>query len=214
MSLSNRFANRQYQRYFVDLQALYQRKEVVVYTGLTLSLFTIAFFGIFALKPTLTTIVGLYREIEDKKVVNQQLQDKINDLRDAQNNYAQVAGSVYVINQALPENPSLVDLVYQIEILGQNEGLSLASVNFSPVDLQGKAPNRKSDSKIYNGTEINFDVTLKGDYQNLKNFLDATEKLRRLIIVDSFSFNQTQTEEVTFLTLNLTGKAFYYDIPN
>lgn len=212
MNLSNRFANRQYQRYFVDLQTLYQRKEIVVYTGLILSLLAIAFFGIFALRPTVVTIVSLYKEIQDKKVTDQQLQVKINDLLEAQNNYAQVSGSVYIVNQALPENPSLVDLVYQIEILSQNEGVSLTSLNFSPVDLQGKAPNRGADPKNRNrnGTEMSFDITLRGDYQNLKNFLGQTEKLRRLIVVDSFTFNQSQTEEAKFLTLNLTGKAFYY----
>ena len=38
-----------YQHYFVDIRRLYQKREVVVYTGLTLTLLTIAFFGVFAL---------------------------------------------------------------------------------------------------------------------------------------------------------------------
>lgn len=203
---------RRYQRYFVDLRALYQRKDVVIYTGLTLSLFAVAFFGLFALRPTLVTIASLTKEIRSKRETEQKLQTKINDLRQAQINYAQVASSVYLVNQALPTNSSLPEIIYQIEGLAQKNNLTLNSLTFMPVDIINKNPKQKSVSKTFSpASEIGFDLTIKGNYENIKAFLDSLEKLRRIIIVDSFRLNQTKVEEETTMNLNLAGRAFYIE---
>lgn len=208
MITSSYLDKRRYNRYFVDLRNLYQRKEIVVYTGLTLSLFALAFFGIFALRPTFITIAGLVKEIQDKKIVEQKLQTKINNLRQAQGNYAQVAGSVSIVNQALPPNPSLSELIYQIEVLAQKSNLTINSINFSPVDLQGKSKTQKASTKLTGVSDIRFDLSVKGDFEGLKNFLESLGKSRRLVMIDSFAISKGKVEE-TALVFIISSRSFY-----
>lgn len=192
---------RQYRRYFVNLQSLYQKPEVKVYLGLTLSLFAVAFFGLFALRPTLITIINLTRELQEKKEVNQKLQEKINNLNQAQANYSQITNSLTLVDQALPPNPVLSQVVLQIEILAQRSNLAIRSIDFESVDLKGGKPTPKN--------ELVFNLSLTGNFEDLKTFLNSLENVRRIITVDSFNFTQSQSQEMKSLTLNISGKAYY-----
>ncbi|MDO8551533.1 MAG: type 4a pilus biogenesis protein PilO [bacterium] len=210
MNINNQLNYHRYQRYFTDVRSLYEKREIVVYTGLILSLFAIAFFGLFALRPTLTTIASLIKETEAKREVDQQLQTKINNLRQAQINYSQVANSVYIVNQALPPNPSLPEIVYPIEILAQRSGLQLTTVNFSRVDLQGISPSRVVQQTT-GGSEkgIEFDINVRGDFDKLNSYMNALENMRRLIIIDSFTLRNDLFEEKATMALSIKGRFFY-----
>lgn len=195
---------RRYQRYFVDLQTLYQKREIKLYTGLILSLLAVAFFGLFALRPTLTTIAGLVGDLRDKKAINQKLQEKINNLSRAQTNYSQTINSLELLDQALPRNPSVSQIAYQIEILAQKSNLIVRSINFESVNMKGESPKQKN--------EVSFDFTLSGDFQSLKSFLESLENLRRIITIKSFSLSKSKSVENQTMTLNVLGKAYF--LPN
>ena len=100
-----------YHRYFLSTRALYKKRAVVVYTGIILTLATITFFALFAIKPTVTTIASLVKEINSKKVVDQKLQTKINSLRQAQTNYSLISDKLVLIDQVLPQEPNLINLM-------------------------------------------------------------------------------------------------------
>lgn len=204
MALKTSRNYRRYQRYFVDLQALYQKREIKLYTGLILSLLTVAFFGLFALKPTLTTIASLVGDLQDKKAINQKLQEKINNLSRAQTNYSQTINSLGLLDQALPRNPSVSQIAYQIEILAQKSNLIVRSINFESVNMKGESPKQKN--------EVSFDFTLSGDFQSLKNFLGSLENIRRIMTISSFSLSKSKNVENQTMTLNVLGKAYF--LPN
>lgn len=203
---------RQYRRYFVNVKALYKKKEVIVYTGLTLTLLAIAFFGVFALKPTLITIAALFKEIENQKVINQKLQAKINALTQAQVNYSLATTNLKLVDEALPKDPNLSQVIYQIEVLAQKEGVSIRSLSFEPVPLLGELPLKAKvgKEKTFGPQEIGVTLGLSGNYENLKSLLSSLENLRRLASIESFTFAGRKTEEgKTSLSLNLTGKIYY-----
>ena len=62
----------------------FKRKKTQAYTMFILSLFTISFFSIFAIRPTLKTVTSLHREIEDLEKIDEKLTTKINQLISAQ----------------------------------------------------------------------------------------------------------------------------------
>lgn len=202
---------RQYRRYFVNVKALYKKKEVIVYTGLTLTLLAIAFFGVFALKPTLTTIAALFKEIENQKIINQKLQTKINALSQAQVNYSLATTNLKLVDEALPKDPDLSQIIYQIEVLAQKEGVTIRSLSFEPVPLLGELPLKTvGKEKTFGPQEIGVSLGLSGNYENLKSFLSSLENLRRLASIESFTFAGRKTEEgETSLSLNLTGTIYY-----
>lgn len=190
-----------YQRYFVRLGQLYQQKKTRTYTGIILSILTVTFFLFFAIRPTLTTITGLMREIKDQRLVAEGLQDKINALRSAQEEYRLVEKDLYLVNQALPEDPQISTLLKQIETLAHQSGVTMEMAKYNQVYLREKeaSPEEK---------EVNFGFTASGSYQNLKNFLTSLNSLRRIILVESFAFKTGKAESQS-LNLSLDAKAYY-----
>lgn len=196
---------RRYRRYFVELKDLYQKKKVRVYTGIVLSLFVVAFFLFFAIRPTLKTIAALTKEIKDKKVVAQKLQDKINALNSAQIEYQRIEDELYLIDQALPENANLSLLIQQLEALARQHGVTIASIQFNQTTLKGIDEAKEKASKT-GEQSAGFSLAIAGNYQNLKSLVDSLAKLRRSISIEALVF-QTGDEQV--LLLNLGGEAHY-----
>lgn len=203
--------SRQYKRYFVDIGRIYKaNKKVRVYTEIILSLAAISFFLVFAIKPTLVTITELMTTIKDQRLVVDQLQKKIVALGAAQSEYNLVSGDLYLVDEALPKDSQMAALVKQIEVVASQSGAILGSVKFDPVTLKEVATGPKEISQIAAQTakEINFSLTVAGDYLNLKEFLQRLNALRRVIAVETFSLKIRKAESQT-LTLGISGKAYY-----
>lgn len=209
MPFDPRSGYRRYHRYFVDVRSLYKKREVIIYTGLTLSFLAIAFFGVFALRPTLMTIASLIREVQDKKMIDQQLQTKINSLTLAQINFASIENSLSLIDEALPTDPFLSQILPYFEFLTQQEELTIRSIALEPVVIKGKIGKEKSKSKKPGPNQAGFIMTLSGNFENLIRFVSSLEKVRRIITIDSATFTQTKTEETQAINLTISGKAYY-----
>lgn len=191
-----------YRRYLGNIRFLYQKKQARVYTGIVLSILTVAFFGFFAIRPTLVTISGLLKEIKDKREVVAQMDQKINNLAKAQANYNQISNRLYLINQSLPQDPDLSLLIKQVEALARISSVNLDSVRFDKTNLQGEV-EKKEEQKV------GFSLALSGSYQNLKQFLNSLDTLRRVILIESFAFKSKAEGETQFLTLTINAKAHY-----
>ncbi|PIU03381.1 hypothetical protein COT44_02975 [Candidatus Shapirobacteria bacterium CG08_land_8_20_14_0_20_39_18] len=208
MALSWKQEYHRYHRYFINLNSLYQKKEVIVYTGLTLSIFTVAFFVLFALKPAISTIFSLVSEINTKKELDQKLQTKINDITQAQNNYNTNSQTITLVDEALPTDPSMEGFAWYLETLFQQEGLTIKNIDYDPVDFINKPPAKilPTNTEL---KEVNFSFKTAGVYENLKDTLNKLENLRRLVIIDSFSLGQAGTEDLQTLNLSVNGRILY-----
>ena len=197
-----------YHRYFLNTQTLYQRRDVIVYTGIILTLATITFFSFFAVKPTVTTIAGLVKEIDSKETIDQKLQTKINSLRQAQTNYSLISDKLILVDQVLPQGPNLINLVYQIEVLAQKNNVTIKSVAFGPSYLLGEERSKK---KISQYPAINFSLGLTGDFENISRFTTSLDNLRRSIGTVDFTVRSVEESETGTYSLGLTFQldAFY-----
>ena len=189
-----------YRRYFVDIGQFYRQKKVRVYTEIVLSILTTAFFLFFAIKPTLVTITGLIREIKDKKLVSQKLEEKINNLNAAQQEYSNVQNDLYLVDQTLPKDSQIFLLMKQLEVLAFKTGVSLETLQYSPVNLKGETEEKKPST-------VDFKIVLGGSYENLKRFLGSLIKLRRVILLDGFAFKTRGT--TGGLILSISAKAYF-----
>lgn len=198
-----------YQRYFVDLRSLYKHRKVVVYTGITLTILAVSFFSLFALKPTVTTVLSLIKEIQQKRVIDQKLQTKINALKSAQANLSAAGSSLRLVDDALPVNAHLSQVIYHLEYLAQQENINLSSIGFEPVVLFGQKKDASKNVKQKEISEIYFSLSASGDFENLKRFLQKIEILRRVVVIDSFTLNSNQLEKTITINLSAAGRAFY-----
>lgn len=187
---------RRYRRYFIDLSRFYQKKGVRVYTGIVLSILTVAFFLFFAIRPTIITIISLVKEIKDKRVIAEKLEDKIDALNLAQIEYQRIERKLYLVDEALPDNADFSLYIRQLEALARRHNVSIESVQFKKIALKSKEEGKEAVQ------ELVFSLALTGDYHQLKSFFDALARLRRLVFVDSFTFQTGKGETKLLLTLD------------
>jgi len=193
-----------YNRYFSNLQK--KVKEARSFAWLSVSIFTVSFFIIVAIKPTLVTITKLNKEIKDKREISQKLQVKINSIIAAQEEFAGNSDNLYLLSEALPEKSEFPKLAGFFESVALSSGVSVKSLSFESV---GKSPPQTLKKDVPILGSMSFSISTSGDYLQLKQFLNTLEASRRIIKIKNASFNQVKKEEVTELSLLVSGQAYF-----
>lgn len=210
-----------YRKYLFQIMQLYRnRADVRAFLEILLSLFTVAIFGVFAIKPTVVTIGGLITEIRSKTQISQQLDQKIQALAAAQQIYEQEKAKIALLETAIPTSPALEDYVKQAELLAIDHQVSIEIVSVKNVPLIGEAvlsettvvPESEEDTVEPfppNGQAIEATLAVSGAYQDLLAYLKDIEEARRASLMDSVSFNSVATtaDEVLIMTMQ---KRFAY----
>jgi len=180
------------------------------YASATAAILMSIFFLIFAIKPTVVAIAELLGEIKAREDINQQLQEKINQIIAAQRNYNRFYPYFQYVDQALPTNTEIAYFVQHLEANRNLSNLELDGLNYSPIPLTETNPKKDSEAK-----DIPFTAEMKGDYPNIKTFLEKMAQYRRITYIDKIemSLNKQQKEEespLLPLTISINGKTFYF----
>lgn len=191
---------RRFSRYYRSLEPFLNKTAVKTYTTVILSFLTMSFFGYFAIKPTLSTIASLNKQIGDARFVDQKLQEKVNALTLAQTEYQKIKPDLVLVDNALPKNSELTGFIKSLEKMATESGLQIINLSFQGIDLSGSVQATQSNSLI----PINFSLTTHGNYPQIDNFLSKIASLARLVIIDKIGFSQKESLEVVF-----DGKIFY-----
>jgi hypothetical protein len=207
---------KEYQRYreqFLNVVKLYQKREDIrVYLEIILSLGTIIFFALFALRPTILTISQLYKDIKSKEEIVIKLDEKINNLEIAQGLVTQKQAFIEIARLSVPGEPTPESFARQIEGLSQASSISLLGISVGEVTLMGdvkKGPQDKDLTPLPEGAMgMQFSLSISGNYQNLYAFLTSLENLRRPVAIDGVSIttNKNDQEEIK-ITMLVSGRA-------
>lgn len=206
-----------------ELEKFYQKPVTRVSVELLLSLITVMFFALFALRPTLTTMSKLVKEIEDKKKVEEALTKKVAALSTAQNEYLTYSRRFGILQQAVHEKPSLDTALYYLEYLVARENLSLAGLRIEefPLELDPVASAAASGAllppsdsltsvasdRVIGAFAVNANFT--GDFENVQRFFAALETLRPLFSVQGFTF-RIQRDRERGVRLNTSATIILY----
>lgn len=192
-----------YSRYSKGLVPLLKKRKVKAYGMFILSLFTASFFGIFAIRPTVTTIVRLRREIHDKQLVEVALSQKINSLSSLDQIYRSIEGDLSVIEAVLPRQPRVNTLVNLIEGVAVENELGIPSVQFDTLDLISPP----SQEKTFQIIPLPFRVSFVSSYPNLVSALNDFNEVNRLVTVETIEISKHREGEG--LVLDLHGRGYY-----
>jgi Tfp pilus assembly protein PilO len=180
---------------------------------LILTLAAVSFFALFALKPTILTIIELLREIDTKEKTVEQMNTKIQNLQQAQTLYIQEEARISLLETAIPDNPAPDLFVRQIEGLATSYPVNLLGITIGEVTLLGEEKIQKSKKGVSPLPEeskgISFSISIAGGYQGLVNFLSALEDMRRPVKIDALNIISPQVEETQNLVLVVTGRTPY-----
>lgn len=193
-----------YKGFFLDILTIYNsRPNLKAYLELILSLGTIVIFSIYAIKPTVLTIVELNNEIKSKENTVLLLTQKISNLKIASNLLQKESQNLEIIDNAVPTGANVELLVKQIEKIALDNSVAIRNFSSANIFLKGN-----SDKKVESELPVSFSIT--GNYQNLFQFLQTIENLRRPFRIDSFVFNSNITaDNEKFIVLTISGNVPY-----
>jgi len=204
-----------YHRYYRAIEPMLKTPRNRAYTAAVFSFLAVSLFGWYAIRPTIQTILFLRQEIEDKAIVNQKMEDKINTLIETQAAYESVRPQLNLIFEAIPPDPEALNVVTQLRNLAQNNGISFTNLTVSQVPLLGADIPATGSAKTTKAQEGNFSfsVVLNAPFSVVKSFVDGIAAMRRIITIDSVSIVPSQEAGVAeggkLLRLVLKLTAYY-----
>lgn len=178
----------------------FKEEKTRKFTTLVLTIAALSILGLFAINPTLTTIVRLQKELEDNKLVDEKLAQKITNLSSLQRQYVELEKDIPAVYAAIPQTPEAPLLIAQIQAAASKTNISLINVQTFQVELEKPGIKKQYSS-------FSFSLTADGQYQNILQFLEVLTNMERVITVDIMSITEKTGE--TNLQLTFKGRAFF-----
>lgn len=143
---------------------------------------------VFAIKPTITTILRINREIKQKEYINQQLASKISTLSSLQSKYLERKQVFKTLSLVFPADGNFSLLLSNIDSIVSRNGFVLNSVTFD--EYEG---NKAPSNKVLSPKSMRINV--KGKRANIINLLKEFEALPMYPIIDFVSFSSNEDEQ-------------------
>lgn len=210
---------KQYKRYYKSLEPLIQKPKGRAYTATVFSFLAISLFGWYGIRPTLQTILFLRREIRDNTEVNTQMEKKIVNLIQAQAAYQQIAPQIPLLREAIPTDPDILPLVFDLRTLATSVDASISAVSIPTVPLLGAqsatpSANPQNTEDMSRIVPIVFSIT--GQYTSIRQFMEGLLNMRRIVNINSVTIAKAPDDFDTLLGINklrLTVKADTFYTP-
>lgn len=190
-------------RYYTYIKPILKNQAIKSFAPYIFSLFTITFFVIFVIHPTVSIILALNKSIEESKQVLTNLQTKSENLDLGKRNLEALnPGLRAKIDAFIPSNPTITAIVKSLQNTQQESSTPATIIQIQPlilIDSTHTVANTLS--------EVSFNYSTQGPYIELITFLNAVNKMPRLISIDGLSIGRQIGEEST--SLSASGRAYY-----
>lgn len=190
------------------LMDFYNKPVARVSLELFLSILAVIFFALFAIKPTLETMTSLIKELEDKKELDLQLGQKIASLASVQSQYLASKNELVVLDEALPSSPELIKTLKIIEKVASETKLVITSLKIS--ELPPEKPNQTSTSGKFVKKSYHSSVTVEGDYQSIREFVERIQLSRKVLVTEAIDFSLSDSQGTKRLIATITISSHYF----
>ena len=196
--------NSRYSRYYTFIKPITRNRYVRTYSSLSFSLIAIMIFVIFAIKPTISTILVLQKQIDNENQTLNSLTKKAQDLSNARDKLKAIDQDTKdKLDTLLPDQTDATTLSDSLTTLALSHNASVSGLQFQPIDLVGH-PNKLSKSPSLK--EINFTLNLTGGYSDLVATLKALVDSPRLVVLDSVNVTEAGDNS---LVMSINGRGFF-----
>lgn len=196
-------ATSKYSRYYIYIKPVINNKYVRSFAPYIFSLLSLIIFIIFAIRPTVLTVIELQKNIQDNKSVLSTLEQKAKDLTDGKRNLENMDSALKnKINARLPKTPAITNLISNLQTSALNIA-SISALQVQPVTIYDNAVDQKAETTL---NEIAFSFNIQGSYAELVTVLENLTKSSRLINLTSVVFNKTSEGGTS---LSVSGKSYY-----
>lgn len=191
-----------YSPFYTYIKPVIEHELVKSFLPYIFSLLTITVLIVFAIRPTVSTIVNLQKTLSDNEKILSKAEQKAQSLALGRQNMQNLDPQKMVkIRTALPQNPNVPHLVASL----QNSLVSSASISalqIQPVVLFDSTEKNTGQ----NIDEISFSLNIGGNYPDLLATLDNLNKSSRIISINNMVLSKQSEQGVV---LSVSGKAYY-----
>jgi len=170
--------------------------------AITMLIFTfigLSLLGIFAISPTLSTIIELRKQLEDSSFVHEKLSTKIENLSNLQQQYETIKEDMSFVFDAIPKTTAASPLIGQVEAIAQRTNVKLNTVRIGEVRLSNNKDN------LTKSAAFTLSIETEGTYEDLLRFASLISSFDRMITIDSISLNKDQRKNVLILSIKAKG---------
>lgn len=211
-------------REYLKLLPSMQQENTRIVTTLIFTFFALAFFGLFAINPTITTIIELRKKLADNQLVYDRLDTKIQNLSSLQSQYNQLSTDIPFVLEAVPQNPQTTQLLSQVLGLARQKNITITSLETSSVTLfenetqtdpslpedESINPVEETGAETKNEESKNsftFTVNAQGSYDALLDFTRSLSGIQRIVMIESISINSDSGGDN--LSINIEARAYF-----
>jgi len=189
-------------RYFTYIQPFLRIPLIRTYGSVIFTIFALIIFIVYAIKPTVQTILVLQKTLENQQEVLKKLTKKSEDLGVARNNYQNIDPKVKSkIATAIPSTLELGSLINSLESTILGSEASISALQFQTIEVE------TSINTIPKIQEIGFTFNIEASYETIKSALTKLRSTGRSIIIDKLTI--TKVEDQNTLLMTVSGKAYY-----
>jgi len=201
------FDQTKYSLNYQKIRMVYQRPEIKASVEVILSVFSVAFLLLVAVRPTLSTVAELRKKIEDYQVVEKKLDNKISQLARAEEDLVDNSAYLYLFDQAVTDEPELAEIAKRIELIAVERDVILESLNFSRVDITGEEviDEKKDEKDNYVEGEFSLRFSLSGTETNIMRFLREVEEMDRVAVLENALIKKVDEKDLPEGKLRATG---------
>ncbi len=187
---------------YLEMLPDFKEKKNQQYTTLVMTLVALSLFGLFAIGPTIQTIVQLQKQLEDSTFVNDKLGEKIKNLGILGDSYTLIQNDIPLVLEAIPQTPTTSTLVGQIQALSGINNISINKLQIFQVDL-----TKTEEGKLGYSSFI-FSIDGKGSYKNIFTFVSTLTNFQRIVTIDSLTITSGSQDQGQS-TFNIRGLTYY-----
>ena len=167
----------------------------------------VAVIGLAFLKPKITGIFQLRKQIAKDKNTLAQLTQKINALEGLDEKELEI--KIEKVLKALPSEKNIAGLLYTLKILSQETEVGLKDIQVSPGELSTRSaqPETKSESGL---PLLSFSLIVEGESEKARNFFDRIETIMPLMKIRGIGMAQSDEGVVE---ANLELATFFLLLP-
>ena len=190
---------RRYQRYYTYIEPIVTDPIIRGYFSLAASLLLIAFLLVFALSPTINTIVTLRRKISDQQTIIKNLETKTRNLITAQENYNQAKVLIPALFIALPEDPTPQTIISGIISSASSSAVILGGLQFKNINLDKNLPGLVT---------VELSVSMQGSPSQVRSFLGKMENTIRYVRITNLGVNNPVDSQK--ISADIKGVGYFY----
>lgn len=180
-----------------------EKKKAYIYLGFTI--LVTALLVVFALRPTITVITKINKELKEKNALTKSLENKISTLSALEQQYAENKKELGNLELIFPADGNFSLLMSNIDSVVSRNGFALSSINFD--DYKGELFS--SNTTVLQPKTLR--IGLKGKEVNLVNLLRDLEALPMYPVIETVSFS-TQKGQDGLQSFSISIRV--YDIDN